>query len=588
MEAWSESDVGGDGVNPALDGPPVHRQMEWRVQPAVPQEIAQPLMDSGLTPILAQLLYNRGFHNPDQAQAFLSKEEVWHDAALLPGLEQAVERLTAAVRNRERVAVFGDFDVDGITGTAIMARALTSLGVEVIPYIPHRVEEGHGLSTDAASYLAAQGATLLVTVDTGVTAFAEAAAAQDMGVDVIITDHHLAPQGAPDACAIIDPRLPDSTYPFPHLTGAGLAYKLCEALLQSFSSNAQEQLGTLLSLAAMGTVADVAPLLDENRSIVRRGLEELARSSSTGLQAMFRTARIEAVSFDAETIGWVLAPRLNAAGRLDHADASYRLLVTNDAGEAEGLALQLEQQNRDRRTMTTEAYQKARSLVEPAPLIMVGDESFSPGIIGLVASRLAEEFHRPAVVLSLGPDVSRGSCRSIPEFDIGSALHEVAPRVEGMLRFGGHPQAAGFTVLTSSLNSLQRQLTSVAEAALSDQVLQPRLDIDLELPLRDLPRDIYPTVQRLAPFGAANPAPLFLSRNVQLMSNRQTGSNGDHKLLKLKENGITWDAIAFRSSCLLPEGVDKVDVVYTVEIDRWRSHQTLRLNVKDVRPAVAA
>ena len=575
-------------MNPALGGAPAPQRVEWRVLPAVPQEIASPLMDSGLTPILAQLLYNRGFHSPDQALDFLSKDEVSHDAALLPGLEQAVERLRTAVRNRERVAVFGDFDVDGITGTAIMARALTSLGVKVIPYIPHRVEEGHGLSTDAVGYLAAQGATLLVTVDTGVTAFAEVAAAQDMGVDVIITDHHLAPQGAPDACAIIDPRLPGSTYPFPHLTGAGLAYKLSEALLQSFGTNAQEQMGTLISLAALGTVADVAPLLDENRSIVRSGLEELARSSSTGLQAMFRTARIEDVSFDAETIGWVLAPRLNAAGRLDHADASYRLLVTNDAGEAEGLALQLEQQNRDRRTMTTEAYEKARSLVEPAPLIMVGDESFSPGIIGLVASRLAEEFHRPAVVLSLGPDVSRGSCRSIPEFDVGSALHEVAPLVEGMLRFGGHPQAAGFTVRTSSLDSLRSRLTSVARDALSDQVLQPRLDIDVELPLRDLPRDIYPMVQRLAPFGAANPAPLFLSRNVQLMSNRQTGSNGDHKLLKLKENGITWDAIAFRNSCLLPEGVDRVDVVYTVEIDRWRSHQTLRLNVKDVRPAVLA
>ena len=575
-------------MNPALGGAPAPRRMEWRVRPAVPQEIARPLMDSGLTPILAQLLYNRGFHSPDQALAFLSKDEVSHDAALLPGLEQAVERLTAAVRNQERVAVFGDFDVDGITGTAIMARALTSLGVKVIPYIPHRVEEGHGLNTDAVSYLAAQGATLLVTVDTGVTAFAEVAAAQDMGVDVIITDHHLAPQGAPDACATIDPRLPDSTYPFPYLTGAGLAYKLCEALLESLGTSAQEQMGTLLSLAALGTVADVAPLLDENRSLVRRGLEELARSSSTGLQAMFRTARIEDVSFDAETIGWVLAPRLNAAGRLDHANVSYRLLVTDDAGEAEGLALQLEQQNRDRRTMTAEAYQKARSLVEPSPLIMVGDESFSPGIIGLVASRLAEEFHRPAVVLSLGPDVSRGSCRSIPEFDIGSALHEVAPRVEGILRFGGHPQAAGFTVLTSSLDSLRSRLTSVAQDALSDQVLQPRLEIDVELPLRELPRDIYPTVQRLAPFGAANPAPLFLSRNVQLMSNRPIGSNGDHKLLKLKESGITWDAIAFRNSCLLPEGVDKVDVVYTVEIDRWRSHQTLRLNVKDVRPAVAA
>lgn len=565
-----------------------HQRIEWRVRPAVPQEIARPMMDSGLTPILCQLLYNRGFHSPDHAQAFLSTDEVSHDAALLPGMEQAVERLRRAVRDQERVAVFGDFDVDGITGTAIMARALTSLGVEVIPYIPHRVEEGHGLNTDAVSYLAAQGATLLVTVDTGVTAFAEAAAAQDLGVDVIITDHHLAPDGIPDACAVVDPRLPDSMYPFPYLTGAGLAYKLCEALLQSFNSNGQEQLGTLISLAALGTVADVAPLLDENRSLVRRGLEELARSSSTGLQAMFRTARIEDVSFDTETIGWVLAPRINAAGRLDHADASYRLLVTNDAEEAEGLAMQLEQQNRDRRTMTAEAYEKARSLVEPAPLIMVGDESFSPGIIGLVASRLAEEFHRPAVVLSLGPDVSRGSCRSIPEFDIGSALYEVAPEVKGMLKFGGHPQAAGFTVVTSSVDSLRRRLTSVAHEALSDRALQPRLDIDVELPLRDLPRDIYPTVQRLAPFGAANPAPLFLSRNVQLMSNRQIGSNGDHKLLKLKENGITWDAIAFGNGSRLPEGIDKVDVVYTVEIDRWKSHQTLRLNVKDVRPPAAA
>ena len=583
MEAWP--DAGGDGVNTALGDTPVQQRIEWRVRPVVPQEIVRPLMDSGLTPILAQILYNRGFHNPDDALAFLSTEEVSHDAALLPGMERAVERLRRAVREKERVAVFGDFDVDGITGTAIMARALTSLGVEALPYIPHRVEEGHGLNTDAVGLLAAQGATLLVTVDTGVTAFAEAAAAQDLGVDVIITDHHLAPDGIPDACAVVDPRLPDSTYPFPHLTGAGLAYKLCEALLQSFGSGGQEQMGTLISLAALGTVADVAPLLDENRSIVRRGLEELARSSSTGLQAMFKTARIQDVSFDAETIGWALAPRLNAAGRLDHADASYRLLVTDDAGEAEILAQQLEQQNRDRRTMTKEAYEKARSLVEPAPLIMVGDESFSPGIIGLVASRLAEEFHRPAVVLSLGPEVSRGSCRSIPEFDIGSALHEAAPLVEGILRFGGHPQAAGFTIVTSSLDALRRRLTSVAEQALSDQVLQPHLDIDMELPLRDLPRDIYPTVQRLAPFGAANPAPLFLSRNVQLMSNRRIGSNGDHSLLKLKENGITWDAIAFGNSCRLPGGIDKVDVVYTVEVDRWRSRQTLRLNVKDARPA---
>ena len=500
-----------------------------------------------------------------------------------PGWRQRSPRLKRALERNERIAVFGDFDVDGVTATALLARALKSLGSDILPYIPHRVKEGHGLTLQAVQTLADWNVDLLITVDCGVTSYDEIAAAARAGIDTIVTDHHLAPEGPPPACAVVDPQLSDSLYPFPGLTGVGLALKLDQGLYQSIGWDDAHWQSQLLPLAALGTVADVAPLLDENRSIVRQGLQELSRAPTPGLKAMMRSARLEGRVPDTETIGWVLAPRLNAAGRMDHANVSYQLLVTDSDEEAARLARTLEEQNRERQRLTSEAQEKAKTLVEVEPLLMVGDPSFTPGIIGLVAAKLVEEFHRPAVVVSLGQDVSRGSCRSVPEFDIGGALHQVAASMGGLIRHGGHPQAAGFTVSTAELPTLRQRLVSLARDTLGEEALQPRLDIDLEMPLGSLPRDVYRIIGDLAPFGVGNPLPVFLSRNAQLVDSRLLGADGRHLRLKLADQGVMWNAVAFRQAANLPSGAKALDVVYTIGIDYWGGEETLRLNVLDFR-----
>ncbi|MFC1935190.1 single-stranded-DNA-specific exonuclease RecJ [Chloroflexota bacterium] len=556
----------------------------WRIQPPLPAEARSSLGKANYHPLLARLLYNREIADAHQAQAFLSTEPISHDPLTLTGIEAAIHRLRRALEHRERIAVFGDFDVDGVTATALLARALKPLGTEILPYIPHRVEEGHGLSLQAIHALARQNVDLLITVDCGITSYIEIDAAARAGIDTIVTDHHLAPEGPPRACAVVDPRLPGSRYPFPYLTGAGLALKLVQALYHSMRRN-DAPWQSLLPLAALGTVADMAPLVDENRSIVRQGLQELGRTTTPGLRTLMRSAHLEGRVPDTEAISWVLAPRLNAAGRMDHASISYELLVTESEERATALAATLEQQNRERQRITAEAQEKARTLIELKPLLMVSDPSFSPGIVGLVAGKLVEEFCRPAVVVSLEEEVSRGSCRSIPEFDIGSALHRVAPSIGGFVRHGGHPRAAGFIIATEKLPALRRELVALAQESLGEEAFQPRLDIDLELPLGTLPRDIYRIIEGLAPFGAGNPAPVFLSRNVQLAGMRPLGSNGEHLRLKLRDQGVTWDAIAFRLGAHLPAGADSLDVVYTVDIDYWGGEETLRLNVMDLRAA---
>ena len=555
----------------------------WRIRPSLSDEHRSSFDEAGYTPLLAQLFYNRGITDAHQARAFLSKEPVSHDPMSLPGMEAAVPRLKRALERKERIAVFGDFDVDGVTATALMARALKPLGSDILPYIPHRVQEGHGLTLQAVQTLIGWKVDLLITVDCGVTSYDEIDAAARAGIDTIVTDHHLAPEGPPRACAVVDPQLSDSLYPFPGLTGVGLALKLAQGLYQSIGWDDASWQSQLLPLAALGTVADVAPLLDENRSIVRQGLQELSRAPTPGLKALMRSARLEGRVPDTETIGWVLAPRLNAAGRMDHANVSYQLLVTDSDEEAATLARTLEEQNRERQRLTSEAQEKAKTLVEVEPLLMVGDPSFTPGIIGLVAAKLVDEFHRPAVVVSLGQDVSQGSCRSVPEFDIGGALHQVATSMGGLIRHGGHHQAAGFTVSTAELPTLRQRLVSLARDTLGEEASQPQLDIDLEVPLGSLPRDVYRTIGELAPFGVGNPLPVFLSRNVQLVDSRSMGADGQHLRLKLADQGVMWNAVAFKQGANFPSSAKALDVVYTIRINYWRGEETLQLNVLDFR-----
>ena len=564
----------------------------WHIRPPMPAEVRQSL--SRYPDLVARLLYNRSIEDNAQAQDFLSDSPVSHDPFLMPGMREAVERLSRAVDQREPTAVYGDFDVDGLSGAALLARALGELGVPVTTYIPHRVEEGHGISRRAVEQLASQGVTLLITVDCGISSHKEIEEAANRGIETIITDHHLPPPEIPPAGAIVDHQLPGSRYPFPSLTGSGTALKVAQALYQSIG---REMPPGLFSLGALGTIADVAPLVNENRSIVRLGLEEMRRTPSVGLRALARSAGLRDGYVDSEDVGWALGPRLNAAGRMDSAMSSYQLLMAESEEEAATLAQRLEQLNRERQQATIEASDRARDLLgdEPVPLIMVDDPSFLPGVIGLVAGRLAGQLYRPAVVVATGSEVSRGSCRSIPEFDIGGALYRVAARGIPFLAHGGHHQAAGFTIATEKLPELRERLLEVAEEQLRGQELEPRQEIDEVIPLRSLPMNTYRLIQALKPFGEGNPTPVFLSRGVQVAGVRTMGSDGQHLRLKLKDRGVTWDAVAFdqgasgqNATIAVPvPGSGAIDLVYTIGVDRRRPNGALRLMVLEFRRSVA-
>lgn len=557
----------------------------WNVYPPLSDIQRSVFVAAGYSPLVAQLLFNRDLASPDEARNFLSKDPLSHDPMNLPYMDKAVARIQKALENKERIAVLGDFDVDGLTATAILARAFKLFGVEISPYIPDRVEEGHGLTDQAIEELVRRNINLLITVDCGVTSHREIAVATAAHIDTIVTDHHLAPDGPPAAVAVVDPRLPGSVYPFPGLTGAGLALKLSQALYNYLGVRNSRVEAQLLTLAALGTVADVGPMIDENRSIVREGLEAMRQFPIPGIRALMRAAGSEKQIPDAETIGWVIAPRLNSAGRLGDAKISYQLLVSESEEEVAVIANSLEEMNRQRRSLTVEAEKKAMSLLDLDSLLMVSDASFTPGIIGLVAARLVDQFQRPAVAVSLGEDVSRGSCRSIPSFDIAGALHEVAPTMKGFIRYGGHSQAAGFTIETSQLPTLKEKLIALANNTLEGEVLQPRLNIDLDVPLSGLPRDIYNITKEFAPFGSTNPRPTFLSRDVKIRQVWAFGKNKDHLKFKLIDNGVVWDAVAFRQAANFSYRANAVDIVYSIGIDDWGGGDKLRLNILDVRAA---
>lgn len=534
---------------------------------------------------MVHLLYNRGITDPAQAEAFLAADErLLCDPLLLPDMDKAVARVYRALLSGETIAIYGDFDADGITATTLLTQGLSSLGARTIPYIPHRIEEGYGLTDAALDGLYREGVTLVITVDCGISAAAEVERAQGMGLDIVITDHHTVPATMPQAIATVDPKRADSAYPFPELAGVGVAFKLFQALLKSMGR--EEGLDELLDLVALGTVTDMCPLLGENRYLVKQGLELLNSSQRPGIRELARCAGLPLGSIDSEAISWVLGPRLNAMGRLDHAMISYDLLSTSSQEEAQRLASLLERRNAQRHRLTDDVLAKARqrlmAMGTTSPLLMVGEGDYSSGVVGIVASRLADEFYRPTVVFERGDDWSRGSARSIPEFNIIAALTQCS---DLFAQFGGHPMAAGFTAPTANIAPLQRCLSEIAASQLKGLDLRPLIPIDIELSLHSLGGKTFTMMQRLAPFGCANPLPTFLSRGVKVVECRCVGSAGEHLRLKLRQDDVTWDGIGFRLGNLVAEVSHRLDIVYNVGVDRWRGEETLQLNILDFAPA---
>ncbi|MEL7675542.1 MAG: single-stranded-DNA-specific exonuclease RecJ [Chloroflexota bacterium] len=575
----------------------------WNISPTIPPHVLRHL--NSYHPVIAQVLYNRGQDTPDKARAFLDGNGLAHDPFALSGMAQAVGRIRQAIKRREPIVVYGDFDADGVTSTALLVQALGALSAHVTPYIPHRVDEGYGLNVEALRALHQQGARLVITVDCGIRSVEEVAYGQRIGLDMIVTDHHSVGEQRPDdAVAVINPKLDarlrledgrPNGYPEDMLAGVGVAYKLAQALFQATEANDRRhfrpsiQLEDLLDLVALGTVADLAPLDRlENRDLVRRGLQVLNRAQRLGVYELLQVAGInlEQKQVNAMTIGFMLGPRLNAAGRLDSAMIAYQLLTATDQARASALAQQLQALNEQRQAITSETVEIARELAFEAgddlPIIFAASDAFRPGIVGLVAGRLCEEFYRPAVVIQEGETESRGSCRSIAEFDITAALDQCA---DLLVRHGGHAQAAGFTVRNENLPVLRERLMALAQDALAGRELRPTLDVDAEVQPGDLTDLLAYELRRLEPTGAGNDAPLFVARGLRVSEARRVGAEGKHLRLRFGQGGYALDGIAFKLGDWAGRLEAEMDVAFHLELNEWNGRVKPQLNVQDLRPA---
>ncbi|HOT90682.1 MAG TPA: single-stranded-DNA-specific exonuclease RecJ [Anaerolineae bacterium] len=560
----------------------------WYIAPPAPPAFLQRLSD--IPPLVAQLLYNRGITTPVEAEAFLQGAFYFDNPFAMKDIPVAVRLLRQAIKRRTPVVIYGDYDVDGVTASAILVQTLESLGAQVKVHIPNRLDEGYGLNVEAITELAQQGARVLITVDCGIRSLNEVAVARQLGMQVIVTDHHHLGPALPQADAVINPRRPDCRYPFKDLAGVGVAYKLAQALLRV---NRKVPLPTtqyvleeteLLDLVALGTVADMVSLLGENHMLVSKGLVSINAARRPGLSALMMLSGIAPGTVTTKAIGFGLAPRLNAAGRLREAMTSLDLLLAPDMKHALPLAQELNALNEERRNLTLNVQERARELVvgrgEVPPLLFAASPDFPHGVVGLVASRLLEEFYRPAVVVSIEDEWSKGSARSIPEFHITEALDTV----RDLLRHhGGHSAAAGFTVATELLPELEARLIAVAREQLDGLTLSPTLYVDAEVPLASLSWEVYDALQRLEPFGYGNAEPLLVSRRVQVLDARTVGAEGRHLKLRLAdERGITWDAIAFRQGAWLAHLPRQIDLAYHLEANTWNDRVNLQLNVQDI------
>jgi single-stranded-DNA-specific exonuclease len=567
------------------------RPKRWRIAPPAPEAYVERLGKFDVHPVLAHLLHRRGFETADAALEFLGHYGEDDNPFRLKGMVEAVFRLRMAIRHGEPIAVYGDFDCDGVTATALLTQALARLGADVRPYIPDRVDEGYGLNSPALKSLADDGVRVVVTVDCGIRSVQEVEDGISYGLDMIVSDHHSVGKNIPPALAVINPKQVDCPYPEKMLAGVGLAYKIAQGLYmeaqrRGYRSDDDWHPDDWLDLVAIGTVADIAPLVGENRMLVQRGLYRLNRPARAGLKTLYGEAGIKPGQVSSVTIGFGIGPRINAAGRLGSAMLAYNLLTEDDLWEAKRLAGQLDELNRERQQKTADMQAMAAESFpgDPAdePLLFAADARFEQGIVGLVASRLTEQYYRPSVVVQLGEEESHGSCRSIPEFHITEALEQC----EGLLeRFGGHAAAAGFTVRNENIDALAEELWAIAADELADQELLPELEIDTELPLGEATAELAEALLRLEPTGEANPPPLFVTRGVRLTDCVAVGSDGNHLRLTLDDGFTRLEGIAFRWGEQVAHLPERVDVAYHLEINTWNGQRRLQCNVQDIKPA---
>src|SRR5262245_13418778 len=568
----------------------------WDLQPCDDPAIDRLSAALRIAPIVARLLCQRGLSDPEVAQRSLNPSlDHLHDPMLLADMREAVDRIIAAIERKERIAIHGDYDVDGITSTVILRRALELLGADVVHFIPERLKDGYGLQAAAIERLYADGVRLIVSVDCGIRGAEAAVRARELGVDLVITDHHEPDTELPVALAVINPKRSDCSYPDKYLAGVGVALKLVQALCRS--AGREKLMPGFIKVAAIGTLADVVPLVGENRVIAKLGLDLLTKGPhKVGLRELIDVCGLTGKTIDSYHIGFMLAPRVNAAGRMSTPDIAARLFLADDEAmveEVRQLAQQLDGENVKRQEEEAEILAAAKKIVQTDPevgarsVLVVAGEGWHRGVIGIVASKLVDAFHRPAIVLSVDGDVAHGSCRSISCFDMLSALERSAHL---MIRFGGHKQAAGLAVPTSRIRDLRAAVNAVADETLGPEDLMPRLRIDADLSFRAISGAVAAGITALAPFGAGNPRPVFAARGVEIIDGPRKLKER-HLKMALKQDGRIFRAIAWRAAerhDYLAEHKAALDVAFSLEQNEFNGEMFVELTLADARAAATA
>ena len=566
----------------------------WEDVPADEARVADTAAALGVPAVIARLLCQRGQHDVDAARKFLQPRLTeLHDPFLLTGMREAVDRLLGAVARRERIAIHGDYDVDGITSTVILRRAIELIGGDVLHFVPDRFRDGYGLQPETVERLGAAGANVVVSVDCGIRASAAAARARELGLDLIVTDHHEPDAELPPAFAVINPKRHDCAYPDKSLAGVGVALKLVQGLLQA-SGRGPELLPHFVKVAAIGTLADVVPLTGENRIIARCGLEILSRGPhAAGLEALLEESGLLGRVLDSFHVSFILAPRLNAAGRMSSADLALDLLLMkgrdgDSKNRARELARNLVAENTKRQEQEAAIVALAQRMIDGDPeigaqnMLVVAGDAWHRGVIGIVASKLVDAYNKPSLVLSIEDGVAHGSARSIPAFDMLGALESCA---DIFLKFGGHRQAAGVTLEAARIGELRRRVCAVANERLEPSDLVPRLRIDAQLGLREISGEVIAGLVQLGPFGAANPKPVFRASPVELIQPARRLKER-HLSLMLRQQGRSFRAIAWRAverEDFLNANRFGLELAYSLEQGEFRGERTTELTVADVR-----
>jgi single-stranded-DNA-specific exonuclease len=554
----------------------------WIVRESDDQLVKTLEKELKITPLVASLLINRGLDTVDSARYFLFGKEQFHDPYLLKGMDLAVNRIREAIEKQEPILIYGDYDADGVSSTTVLMVTLKELGANVQFYIPNRFTEGYGPNEPAFRRAAESGIKLIITVDTGISAVNEAAIAKEIGLDLIITDHHEPGPVLPEALAIIHPKLPDSIYPFRELAGVGVAFKLAHALYGEVPEH-------LLEIAVIGTIADLVSLKDENRLIAKKGLEKLKVTKNKGLNAIFNVAGVNRQNINEETIGFTLAPRINAVGRLENADMAVELLLTEDPSEAQSLAQEMDDLNKTRQSIvnsiTLEAIEEVEKNypIDSNSVLVIGREGWNAGVIGIVASRLVEKFYRPTIVLSFDKEkgMAKGSARSISGFDL---FHNLSTCRDILPHFGGHPMAAGMTLKLTDVSDLRQRLNNLANEQLTKDDFVPVTLLDHQINVDEINLSSLEELNLLAPFGMDNPKPKVLINNAQISTMRKIGSEQNHLKLMLNDNGANLDGIGFGLGKLVDQisPASKISLIGELAINEWNNIRKPQIFIQDV------